>query len=184
MAKKFYGNYTAKTWKALSGSKRIWCSVDAEGNIFVSNGYLIFKMTRWEYETIVRAVVCRDPGDWCVEPSDTGYQVTGAVKDMGAVFAEMVKPVALCDPLRSCYLQLKLEKEKTIAAAFYNASPAFAVFLNTIYVDAVAGFAELKATSAISGVVACNGEEPFAVLLPIRAKPEAARAVKAWFAED
>lgn len=183
MAKKYYGNYTAKTWKALSGSKRIWCSVDAENNIYVSNGYLIFKMTRWEYESTVRAVVCRDPGNWCVEPSDTGYQVTGAVKDMGAVFEEMVKPVSACDPLRSCRLQLKLEKEKTIAAAFYSASPSFATFLNTVYLESVAGFAVLKAASALSAVVAYSGEEPFAVLLPIRAQPEASRAVQAWFAE-
>ena len=51
------------------------------------------------------------------------------------------------------------------------------------FIAALTPSATLRATGAISAAVAYVGDEPLALVLPIKPEPKAARAVKAYFAE-
>lgn len=43
--KKYMGNYTNEAAKALKGSERIICRVTDDGAIYVTNGFIAYKMT-------------------------------------------------------------------------------------------------------------------------------------------
>ena len=58
-----------------------------------------------------------------------------------------------------------------------------ASFYNAKFIAALTPSATLRATGAISAAVAYVGDEPLALVLPIKPEPKAARAVKAYFAE-
>lgn len=42
--KKYMGNYTNEAAKALKGSERIICRVTDDGAIYVTNGFIAYKM--------------------------------------------------------------------------------------------------------------------------------------------
>ena len=60
--KKYMGNYTNEAAKALKGSERIICRVTDDGAIYVTNGFIAYKMTPPEYASIVQPVTCCEAG--------------------------------------------------------------------------------------------------------------------------
>ena len=59
----------------------------------------------------------------------------------------------------------------------------FAAIYDTKFIAALHPAAQLRTTSAISAAVAYCDDEPFAVVMPIKAEPETVRAVRAFFTE-
>ena len=76
-----------------------------------------------------------------------------------------------------------VQAKKAPAACYYNADADFAAIYDTKFIDALHPAAQLRTTSAISAALAYINDEPFAVVMPIRAEPNAARAIKAFFTE-
>lgn len=56
--KKYMGIYTNEAAKALKGSERIICRVTDDGAIYVTNGFIAYKMNPPEYAAIVQPVTC------------------------------------------------------------------------------------------------------------------------------
>lgn len=176
--KKYMGNYTNEAAKALKGSERIICRVTDDGAIYVTNGFIAYKMTPPEYAAIVQPVTCCEAGNYTMQngekAADNGF-------DLVKLFNETVEQTANAPALERC--PLTLQAGKAPAASYYNPAAGVASFYNAKFIAALTPSATLRATGAISAAVAYVGGEPLALVLPIKPEPKAARAVKAYFAE-
>lgn len=176
--KKYMGNYTNEAAKALKGSERIICRVTDDGAIYVTNGFIAYKMTPPEYASIVQPVTCCEAGNYTMQngekAADNGF-------DLVKLFNETVEQTANAPALERC--PLTLQAGKAPAASYYNPAAGVASFYNAKFIAALTPSATLRATGAISAAVAYVGGEPLALVLPIKPEPKAARAVKAYFAE-
>ena len=76
-----------------------------------------------------------------------------------------------------------MQTPKAAAVCYYNAAADFAAIYDTKFIAALHTAAQLRAASAISAAVAYCDNEPFAVVMPIKAEPETVRAVRAFFTE-
>ena len=153
--KKFTGRYTTNTAKALKGSERILCQVSEDGTIYICNGFLLCTMNAPEYAATVQPLTCCEPGAWTFD-KDGKHEDEAHKLDLVKLFADTVRDTADAD---------------------------FAAIYDTKFIDALHPAAQLRTTSAISAALAYINDEPFAVVMPIRAEPNAARAIKAFFTE-
>lgn len=176
--KKFTGRYTTEAPKALKGSEKIVCHVAAEddgtGNIYVTNGYFLWKMNPPEYAACVQPVTCCEPGEWIIDRN--GKQDNSM--NLEKIFSDALKTVADAAPLARA--PFVLQTDKAAAACYYNAADDFSALYNVKYISALAG-SELRTVKTISPAVAYYGGEPYALVFPIKPKEEAARAIKAYF---
>lgn len=177
--KKFTGHYTSETGKTLKGSERLFCRVTEDGDIYISNGFVLYKMNPLEYAATIQPVTCCEPGNWRM--NKTGERTEENGMDLAKLFADTLKTAGNSDALTRC--PLTLQADKTPAACYYNAAADFAAIYNAKYIAALTPCATLRAAGPVSGAVAYSGDEPFAVVLPIRPKPEATRAIKAYFTD-
>lgn len=87
--KKYMGNYTNEAAKALKGSERIICRVTDDGAIYVTNGFIAYKMNPPEYAAIVQPVTCCEAGNYTMQngekAADNGF-------DLVKLFNETVGP--------------------------------------------------------------------------------------------
>ena len=178
--KKFTGRYTTNTAKALKGSERILCQVSEDGTIYVCNGYLLCTMNAPEYAATVQPLTCCEPGAWTFD-KDGKHEDDAHKLDLVKLFADTVRTAADAEPLARA--PFTVQAKKAPAACYYNAAADFAAIYDTKFIDALHPAAQLRTTSAISAAVAYVNDEPFAVVMPIRAEPNAARAIKAFFTE-
>lgn len=176
--KKFTGRYTPDAAKALKGSNRLICRVSEDGTIYVSNGYVLFSMTAAEYAAVVQPVACCDAGNWSINKDG---QRSESDFDCHKVFSDSVKAVSGAAPLSRC--PLSLDVKNVSIASFYNPASGIASFYNKRFISAIQPGATLRAPGATSPAVAFADDEPFALILPIKPDPDAARAVKAYFTE-
>lgn len=153
--KKFTGRYTTNTAKALKGSERILCQVSEDGTIYICNGFLLCTMNAPEYAATVQPLTCCEPGAWTFD-KDGKHEDEAHKLDLVKLFADTVRDTADAD---------------------------FAAIYDTKFIDALHPATQLRTTSAISAALAYINDEPFAVVMPIRAEPNAARAIRAFFTE-
>lgn len=158
---KFTGRYTAATAKALKGSPRLVCQVTEDGTIYVCNGFLLCTMNPPEYAAAVQGFTCCEPGNWTLD-KDGKHEDDAHKLDLVRLYADTLKTNADAQPLQRS--PLTVQTPKAAAVCYYNA-------------------AQLRAASAISAAVAYCDNEPFAVVMPIKAEPETVRAVRAFFTE-
>ena len=167
--KKYMGNYTNEAAKALKGSERIICRVTDDGAIYVTNGFIAYKMNPPEYAAIVQPVTCCEAGNYTMQngekAADNGF-------DLVKLFNETVEQTANAPALERC--PLTLQAGKAPAASYYNPAAGVASFYNAKFIAALTPSATLRATGAISAAVAYVGGEPLALVLPIKPEPKAA----------
>lgn len=178
--KKFTGNYTTEAGKVLKGSERLICTVAAEDEIYISNGFVLYKMTRFEYAAAVQPVTCCEPGNWRM--NKTGGRTECNDMDLAKLFADTLKTADKAAALTRCPLAVQIDG-KTTAATYYAAEADFTALFNTKFISALAPSAALRSAGPISAAIAYAADVPFAIVLPIKPKDEAARAVKAYFHE-
>lgn len=176
--KKYMGNYTNEAAKALKGSERIICRVADDGAIYVTNGFIAYKMNPPEYAAIVQPVTCCEAGNYTMQ---NGEKAADNSFDLVKLFNETVEQTANAPALERC--PLTLQAGKAPAASYYNPAAGVASFYNAKFIAALTPSATLRATGAISAAVAYVGGEPLALVLPIKPEPKATQAVKAYFAE-
>ena len=113
--KKYMGNYTNEAAKALKGSERIICRVTDDGAIYVTNGFIAYKMNPPEYAAIVQPVTCCEAGNYTMQngekAADNGF-------DLVKLFNETVEQTANAPTLERC--PLTLQAGKAPAASYYN----------------------------------------------------------------
>ena len=177
---KFTGRYTAATAKALKGSPRLVCQVTEDGTIYVCNGFLLCTMNAPEYAATVQPLTCCEPGAWTFD-KDGKHEDEAHKLDLVKLFADTVRDTADAAPLARA--PFTVQAKKAPAACYYNAAADFAAIYDTKFIAALHPAAQLRTTSAISAAVAYCDDEPFAVVMPIKAEPETVRAVRAFFTE-
>ena len=177
---KFTGRYTAATAKALKGSPRLVCQVTEDGTIYVCNGFLLCTMNPPEYAATVQGFTCCEPGNWTLD-KDGKHEDDAHKLDLVRLYADTLKANADAQPLQRS--PLTVQTPKAAAVCYYNAAADFAAIYDTKFIAALHPAAQLRTTSAISAAVAYCDDEPFAVVMPIRAEPETVRAVRAFFTE-
>ena len=178
--KKFTGRYTTNTAKALKGSERILCQVSEDGTIYICNGFLLCTMNAPEYAATVQPLTCCEPGAWTFD-KEGKHEDEAHKLDLVKLFADTVRTAADAEPLHRS--PFTAQAKKATAACYYNAAADFAAIYDTKFIDAIHPAAQLRTTSAISAAVAYVNDEPFAVVMPIKAGPDVARAIKAFFTE-
>ena len=158
--KKYMGNYTNEAAKALKGSERIICRVTDDGAIYVTNGFIAYKMNPPEYAAIVQPVTCCEAGNYTMQngekAADNGF-------DLVKLFNETVEQTANAPALERC--PLTLQAGKAPAASYYNPAAGVASFYNAKFIAALPPSATLRATGAISAAVA---SPQFITALPSR----------------
>lgn len=177
--KKFTGRYTAATTKALKGSERIVCRVAEDGTIYICNGYLLCTMNAPEYAATVQPLTCCEAGAWTFD-KDGKHEDDGKL-DLVKLYADTLRAVADAEPLQRS--PFTVQARKALASCYYSTAADFAAIYDTKFIDALHPDAQLRAISAISAAVAYINGEPFAVVMPIKADPNAARAIRAFFTE-
>ena len=178
--KKFTGRYTTNTAKAMKGSERILCQVSEDGTIYICNGFLLCTMNATEYAATVQPLTCCEPGAWTFD-KDGKHEDEAHKLDLVKLFADTVRDTADAAPLARA--PFTVQAKKAPAACYYNADADFAAIYDTKFIDALHPATQLRTTSAISAALAYINDEPFAVVMPIRAEPNAARAIRAFFTE-
>lgn len=177
---KFTGRYTAATAKALKGSPRLVCQVTEDGTIYVCNGFLLCTMNPPEYAATVQGFTCCEPGNWTID-KDGKHEDDAHKLDLVRLYADTLKTNADAQPLQRSLLTV--QTPKAAAVCYYNAVADFAAIYDTKFIAALHPAAQLRAASAISAAVAYCDNEPFAVVMPIKAEPETVHAVRAFFTE-
>mgnify|MGYP004621219887 CR=1 FL=1 len=176
--KKFTGRYTNEASKALKGSKKILCHVadqdDGTGNIYVTNGYFLWKLNAQEYAAVVQPVTCCEPGAWTIDSN--GKQDNSM--DLAKLFADTLQTVSACAPMERA--PLTLHTSSAPAACYYSTADDFAAIYNEKYIAALATN-ELRAVRSISPAVAYFGGDPFALVFPIKPGENDTRAIRAYF---
>lgn len=179
--KKFTGNYTSDAGKALKNADRLFCRIDDSGNIYLCTGYFVYRMNAYEYSTNAQPVTKCDAGNWNIERGEK-REAGPADFDVVKVFRDTVK-ACTGSALERCPAEFPVDKG--VLSSYYNASAGFAAFYNRLYMAGIAQGLTIRANGATSPAVFfdANGEA-VAMVLPVKAKAEAARAVKAYFAEQ
>lgn len=179
--KKFTGNYSADAGKALkSAGGRIFCKVDEDGMIYTCTGYFVYRMRPDEYAATVQPVTKCDAGNWIIE--------NGEKREAGPADFDVIKTfrdtVNACtgEALERC--PAEFDAGKGMALSSYYSSAGFAAFYNQLYTSGLYQGLTIRANSAISPAVFYDGEDAVAMVLPVKAKPDAARAVKAYFTAE
>lgn len=177
--KKYTGRYTTKTRAALK-KHPISCQISGEdsveGNIYVCNGYFLWRMNRLEYSAVVQPVTCCEPGNWIIDSNGK----RDAVRDLAKLFADNVAALADAEPMQCAPLELQFCAEEN-AGCYYSSSGKFVAFYNTKYLEPLA-IRALRALSPTSAAAAYWDGEPYAVVMPIRETGKAVDAIKAYFA--
>ena len=131
-----------------------------------------------EYAATVQPLTCCEPGAWTFD-KDGKHEDEAHKLDLVKLFADTVRTAAEAEPLARA--PFTVQAKKAPAACYYNVAADFAAIYDTKFIDALHPAAQLRTTSAISAAVAYINDEPFAVVMPIRAEPNAARAIRAFF---
>lgn len=178
--KKFTGNYTTDAGKALKGADRLFCRIDEAGMVYLCTGYFVYRMNALEYSAAAQPVTKCDAGNWNIE--------RGEKRDAGPADFDVIKvfrdTVNACkgEALDRCPADFDAGKGVTLAS--YYSAAGFAAFYNRLYVSGLARDLTIRANGATAPAVFYAGEEAVAMVLPVKAKAEAARAVKAYFTEQ
>lgn len=175
---KVMGNYTPDATKALKGSDKIICRTADDGTIYVTTSCFLYKMTGAEYAAAVQPVTCCEPGNWTIT---NGEKQDGTTFDAVMIFTDAIKAAENAGTLTRC--PLDLDTEKVLAWSYHNSNKDFASFYDHKFITALHPAATFRAAGATSAAVAYIDGEPFALILPIKPEPKAARAVRAYFTE-
>ena len=178
--KKFTGNFTTDASKALKGSERLFCRTTDDGEIYVTNGFMAYKMAPHEYAAVVQPVTCCEAGNYFIQ---NGEKRDEKAFDLIKAFRDAVKAADNTGDLARCPLVLSLDKKRT-AAAYYNAEKDFVALYDTRYISALCPGFTLRTPGPTAAAVAYSNGEPFALVLPIRPDDKATRSVKAYFTQS
>jgi len=179
--KKFTGNYSSDAGKALKNAGgRLFCRIDEDGMIYTCTGYFVYRMRPDEYAATVQPVTKCDPGNWIIENGEK-REAGPADFDVIETFRDTVN-ACTGEALNRCPADFTVDKGGTLSS--YYSPAGFAAFYNQLYTAPLYSGLTIRANSAISPAVFYDGEEAVAMVLPVKAKPDAARAVKAFFTAE
>lgn len=183
-----YSQYTAALTRSLKATERLHCRVNEETNaVYVCNGYFLVKPCRTEYDALVRPVTQREAGNFVINANG---ETNAAMEplDMENILADTARDAAheltpapfLVDPCT--------KSPKFKIATYYSEGGDFVAGFNSDYAAIISASLPRKSKNPISPMVVFNGDEPQAMILPIRleSKDKPSRipaAVRAYFTD-
>ena len=179
-----YSNFTTALTRSLKVTERLHCRVNEETRaVYVCNGYFLVKLDRTEYDALVRPVTQREAGNFVIE---NGEQVPNEPLDMEKLLADAAQDAAhelapapfLFDP--------GVKGAKSKIAAYYSESGDFVAGFNSDYAAIISASLPRKSKNPTSPMVVFSGDEPQAMILPVRIDKEKSRvpaAVRAYFTD-
>ena len=178
--------FNSNLTRALKGSKnRLHCNVDADGMIYVCNGYFAVKLDRAEYDALVRPVTQRDPGNWVLsENGETGPDPINLVEILENAAKDAAQTITAAPLLFDVCKKGKGTAPQLVG--YYSETGGFVSAFNAAYASIVSPALERKSAGSVSPMVVYSAESPIALILPVKVsdKPNILRTVRAWFVED
>lgn len=168
-AAKAVGNYTAGLTKVFRNSmrkgKQVHCQT-VDGQAYVTNGYIICRMSAYEYDALVRPVVKRDMGNW--------KYVDGAQSDAAPADVKSILDDASCKKLYpvTCINVCEVDSNGNTIAGAYSTEGGFVTGYGSDYVKAFATLPDTtcaanRATGPMVVSNRCTGET-VGMILPFR----------------
>lgn len=179
-----YSSYTTALTRSLKGTERLHCRIDEENKaVFVCNGYFLVKLTPAEYDALVRPITQRDAGDYILnadgstapDPLDMEKLLADAAQEAAHELTPVPFIVAPSD-----------KRSKATISPYYSESGDFVTGFNSDYAAIIDPSLPRKSKGAISPMVVFSGDEPQAMILPVRmdeTKSRVPAAVRAYFTE-
>lgn len=180
-----YSNFTTALTRSLKVTERLHCRVNEETRaVYVCNGYFLVKLDRTEYDALVRPVTQREAGNFVIyngeadtvnEPLDMEKLLADAAQDAAH---ELAPAPFLFDP--------GVKGAKSKIAAYYSESGDFVAGFNSDYAAIISASLPRKSKNPTSPMVVFSGDEPQAMILPVRIDKEKSRvpaAVRAYFTD-
>ena len=171
---KYFGNYTKNAAKAIKAAEKLICTTTEDGAIYLCGGHWMFKMNPLEYATVAQPVTYCEAGNWTIDSNGKrdGNNGTNLLK----IFEEAAKAAENKPGLEHCRLSLDCGN---FTAYLYHSPDGFAAAYNGLYISAISKGRQLRAPAATSPAVIYDGNEPFALIMPIRLDAKYSRAVLA-----
>ena len=163
--------FTPALSKAFKSHKaKLICSM-TDGAAYVTNGAILVKLTPEEYDEFIRPISQRDPGAWVLD--ENGQPMERETLDGARVLNDYDnKHTADKDPA-----PFTINTERKSGPAFSGFDAGYTAIVSPSFVT-------FRASSAISGMVAFNGEDPIALILPVRLQnPKIISAARAYFTD-
>ena len=181
-----YSSYTTALTRSLKATERLHCKVDEENSaVYVCNGYFLVKLDRTEYDALVRPVTQREAGNFVIE---NGEQVPNEPLDMEKILADAARE-AVHDLAPAPFIVAPSDKRsKATISPYYSESGDFVAGFNSEYATIIDPSLPRKGKNAISPMVVFSGDDPQAMILPVRlGSPEkpsrVPAAVRAFFTD-
>ncbi|MCM1439682.1 MAG: hypothetical protein NC131_10875 [Roseburia sp.] len=162
------------------------CAQDADGMIYATNGVIVVKLTAADYDAFLRPVYMTDPGNWT--KTESGIQPTAphTTPDLVSIWTQYTTD-SHAEPLRPSGLSVTIpvngsKSRKMALPLFYGPQGDFVSGYNPDFLAIVQGSATYKAAGSDKAMTIFSGDEPAAVVLPVRIQNAAAvRAVRSYF---
>ena len=168
---KYYGYFTKKAAQALKGD-RIMCRTYDDGNtIYLCNGYVLYKCTLADYDTIFRPALGRDPGDWIINNNVVGPCTTDLL--------DMMDKAARTAEHKLERVNLEFVTGGKPAAATIAEDRSFTALFNPAFLDAVENCDLFSAGKASAAIYAREGI-PVALIMPVRIDEAQDRTIRAY----
>ena len=175
---------SAERLESLKGSERLHCRVNEDTRaVYVCNGYFLVKLDRTEYDALVRPVTQRDAGNYILNADGT---TAPDPLDMGKLLADTAREAAH-DLTPAPFIVAPSDKRsKATISPYYSESGDFVAGFNSDYAAIIDPSLPRKSKGAICPMVVFSGDEPQAMILPVRmdeTKSRVPAAVRAYFTE-
>ncbi len=157
---------------------------DENGYIFATDGVILVKLNRLEYDQLIRPITQRDPAAYVL--NNNGLVDGRKPLDMEKILTDAADKSAA--PVTVAPFTFAIDK-KTNGAFFYNADVDTVVMVNADFVAAFTTYGTFKAGSWSSPVVIDQGDpdapDPIALILPLRPKNNKIfAAVRAYYTDQ
>ena len=182
-----YSPYTTALTRSLKAAAHLHCRVNEETRaVYVCNGYFLVKLDRTEYDALVRPVTQREAGNFVIDVNGETNAATEPL-DMEKLLADAAQEAAheltpvpfLVDP------HSKSTKAKIIP--YYSEIGDFVAGFNSDYAAIIDPSLPRRSKNPVSPMVIYSGDEPQAMILPVRLNEENSRiptAVRAYFTDN
>ena len=179
--------FTASAGKALKSSGKVFCQVTEQGEIFVTSGQLIFRMSAEEYRAAIQPAMCLEAGNWSVAVSGKELRPTHDSLDMVKAYADLKKPFGssrVPDLMERCPMEFSIRAGLAVIP-FYNPDSGLVTFYNKALLSAFPASAYLHAVKA-DGAALVEGEDrrELGMIFPIRGSESLIRTVKAYYGKS
>lgn len=174
------GFFTKAASKAIKADRMI-CR-EADGYNYVSNGYLIFKMTMEEYDAFIRPVAKCDPGNWWIDKNGK-RELRKEEMDLSKLLKDAVAAAQGLKAANIAPYVFKLDS-RTNATGIYSYETDTTAFFNSVYLDSFIPEANCYITGSTKPAVFTVNNEAVGMVLPIRPSEKMIRSVKAYFTDE